>query len=569
MTETIPAAGGFPILSFIVLMPLVAAIVLLFIPDTQRSVVRGWALLGSALSALASGFLAWRYFTEATDGGLMFLESVVIVQKIGLTYTLACDGWSAVLMLLTGIITFSGTWASFTLEDRPREFFVFLLVLVAGVYGVFVAQDLLLFFLFYEIAVLPMYLLIGIWGSSGTIPPSGPFGWAYRMLDVGTKHYAALKLTLMLLVGSALILASFLWIGAESGSFLMTRIVDEDLPWEGQFIVFPLLWIGFGTLAGLWPFHTWSPDGHAAAPTAVSMLHAGVLMKLGAFGVMRVGMVLLPLGARDWAIVVGFVACVNIFYGALSAMAQRDLKYVIAYSSVSHMGIVLLGAAALNEAGWNGAVFQMFAHGVMTGLMFALVGILYERTHDRWIPNLGGFARIMPVVAAGFVLAGLSSLGMPGTAGFAAELLVFVGSWSIPAVLPEGVDQGYAHPFGPLWALVGILGAFLTAVYVLKAAREIFFGDGPPERFAALQDAVGTERVALWTLGACIVIFGAWPRLLLDLVNETTPRYVAPFAIEASENDDASAQTVVEDPEDLKDPYETESSDRTPRGEDG
>ncbi len=542
MTEIEATGGGFPILSFIVLMPLFAAIVLLFIPDTQRSVVRGWALLGSALSALASGFLAWRYFTEAPDGGAMFLESIVLVPQVGLTYTLACDGWSAVLMLLTGIITFSGTWASFSLEERPREFFVFLLVLVAGVYGVFVAQDLLLFFLFYEIAVLPMYLLIGIWGTSNTIPPSGPFGYAFRMLDVGSRHYDAVKLTLMLLVGSALVLASFLWLGAESGTFLMTRIAEVQLPWAGQFIVFPMLWIGFGTLAGLWPFHTWSPDGHAAAPTAVSMLHAGVLMKLGAFGVMRVGMVLLPDGAKYWAIVVGWVACVNIFYGALSAMAQRDLKYVVAYSSVSHMGIVMLGAAALNETGWNGAVYQMFAHGIMTGLMFALVGILYERTHDRWIPNLGGFARIMPVVAAGFVLAGLSSLGMPGTAGFVAEFLVFVGAWEIPATTPvppadasEALrllyETSYAHRFGPIWAVTGIVGAFLTAIYVLKAAREIFFGNGPPERFAALQDASGTERVALWTLGVCLVVFGAWPRLLLDLINVTTPDYVAPFLL--------------------------------------
>ncbi|MEO0603675.1 MAG: NADH-quinone oxidoreductase subunit M, partial [Myxococcota bacterium] len=307
---------------------------------------------------------------------------------------------------------------------------------------------------------------------------------------------------------------------------------------------------GFGTLAGLWPFHTWSPDGHAAAPTAVSMLHAGVLMKLGAFGIMRIGMVLLPEGAKYWALVVGWVACVNIFYGALSAMAQRDLKYVIAYSSVSHMGIVLLGAAALNETGWNGAIYQMFAHGIMTGLMFAIVGILYERTHDRWIPNLGGFARIMPVVAAGFVLAALSSLGMPGTAGFVAEFLVFVGSWDIPAAAPVPPEEmlvgltpeavkalkdeyaaSYAHVFGPVWALFGIVGAFLTAVYVLKAAREIFFGNGPPERFAALQDAAGTERVAIWTLGVCLVLFGAWPRLLLDLINVTTADYVAPFLL--------------------------------------
>ena len=286
-----------------------------------------------------------------------------------------------------------------------------------------------------------------------------------------------------------------------------------------QIIGFPALWIGFGTLAGLWPFHTWSPDGHAAAPTAVSMLHAGVLMKLGAFGVMRVGMVLMPEGAEAWAVVVGTTAVINIFYGAMCAMAQSDLKYIIAYSSVSHMGVVMLGAATLTATGWNGAVYQMFAHGIMTGLFFALVGIVYDRTHDRHIPNMGGMARVMPMVAVAFVLAGLSSLGMPGTAGFVAEFLVFLGAW-------EG-----AHPW---WAIPGVIGAFITAIYVLRAARAIFFGDGPPERFAELGDATGPERLAPWMLGICLIVFGAWPRLLLDMIDASTPLYLSQIVAEAA-----------------------------------
>lgn len=504
------ANQGLPILSAIVAAPLIAAFLLLFVPSRAVTAIRGISLGGAVVSAAGAAWVAVQY---AQSGGAewMFVERYALVPALGVEYVLACDGWGAALLLLTGIIITAGVFASFTVTDRPREFFVFLLVLVAGVYGVFVAQDLLLFFLFYEIAVLPMYLLIGIWGSSGKVAEAGPFRWALRMLDVGGKEYAAMKLTLMLLVGSALILAAFLAMALHAGSFLMQDIAVSSIPGELQWLLFPLLWVGFGTLGGLWPFHTWSPDGHASAPTAVSMLHAGVLMKLGAFGVMRVGMALLPEGALDWAFAVGTVACINIFYGAMCAMAQKDLKYVIAYSSVSHMGVVLLGAATLTVNGWNGAVYQMFAHGIMTGLFFALVGIVYDRTHDRWIPNMGGFASIMPLAAGAFTLAGLSSLGLPGTAGFVAEFLVFLGAWQSE------------HWW---WAIPGALGAFVTAVYVLRASRAIFWGEGPPSKFAHLGDAEGFERIAPWMLGICLVVFGLWPRLLLDMIDGTTPNYL-------------------------------------------
>jgi NADH-quinone oxidoreductase subunit M len=278
-----------------------------------------------------------------------------------------------------------------------------------------------------------------------------------------------------------------------------------------QLWAFPLLWLGFGSLAGVFPFHTWSPDGHAAAPTAVSMLHAGVLMKLGAFGVIRVGMLMLPDGAAYWAPYVGGIAVINVLYGALSAMSQKDLKYVIAYSSVSHMGVVMLGAATMTVDGWNGAIYQMFAHGMMTGLFFALVGLVYERAHTRWVPSMGGFASKMPGVAAFFVLAGLSSLGLPGLAGFVAEFLVFVGAWQSK------------HWW---WALPGIVGAWVTAVYVLRAAKMIFFGEGPAHEFHELKDAKRTEWGALWALGACLVLFGSYPRLILDFIHLATNEYL-------------------------------------------
>src|SRR6185436_4676805 len=312
-----------------------------------------------------------------------------------------------------------------------QEFYALLLLLVTGVYGVFVSLDLFVFFLFYEIAVLPMYLLIGIWGSSGFVKPQGIFGAAMGRTGVGSKEYAAMKLTLYLLFGSAFILVGILALYAEGGhtfSFLALQQVKFDA--TVQKWVFLAFYVGFGILAGIWPLHTWSPDGHASAPTAVSMLHAGVLMKLGAYGVVRIGMGLVPEGAVDLAWLVGGIACINVVYGALSAMAQVDLKYVVAYSSVSHMGLVMLGAATLTEAGLNGSVFQMFAHGVMTGLFFALVGLVYEKAHSREIFKMGGFATMMPGIAVAFTIGGLSSLGLPATSGFVAEFMTFIGAWT-------------------------------------------------------------------------------------------------------------------------------------------
>jgi NADH-quinone oxidoreductase subunit M len=501
-----------PWLAIVVGAPALAAFLLILVPGKLLGAVRWTALGGAAVSLAASVQIARLY--DMGKGGLQLGESYPLVPSLGIALTLAVDGWGVSLLLLTGIIIFAGVLASFTLEDRAKEFFIFLLVLVAGVFGVFVAQDLFVFFLFYEIAVLPMYLLIGIWGSSQAVTEAGPFKFVWKLLDIGDKQYAAMKLTLMLLVGSAFILVGIfaMYVAAGSKTFDMQVLGQVRYDRTLQMWVFPALWLGFGSLAGVFPFHTWSPDGHASAPTAVSMLHAGVLMKLGAFGVMRVGMVMLPEGAVAWAPVVGTVAVINIVYGALSAMSQTDLKYIVAYSSVSHMGVVMLGAATLTPNGWNGAVFQMFAHGIMTGLFFALVGLVYERAHTRYVPGMGGFAKVMPGAAVFFTLAGLSSLGLPGTAGFVAELLVFLGAW------------GTEHSW---WAIPGVVGAFLTAVYVLRAVKIIFWGPGPAEKYHDLRDATKTEWGALWILGAALVVVGVWPALVLDFIDRATPGYLA------------------------------------------
>ena len=291
------------------------------------------------------------------------------------------DGISALMVLLTGIVLFTGVLISWNIEDRAKEFFVLYLLLLAGVFGVFVALDMFFFFFFYELAVMPMYLLIGVWGSSSTFPTF-----------IRTKEYGAMKLMLYLVAGSVLIWIALIAIFTEAGlgTFDLIALSEVEFSEGFQRVFFPFLVIGFGVLAGLWPFHTWSPDGHVAAPTAVSMVHAGVLMKLGAFGVIRIGMTLMPEGAEFWMPALIALGTVNVIYGAWSAMGQTDLKYVIGYSSVSHMGYVIMGIATLHTLGLNGAVLQMFSHGVMTALFFAAVGVIYEKTHTRDIGVLNG-----------------------------------------------------------------------------------------------------------------------------------------------------------------------------------
>jgi NADH-quinone oxidoreductase subunit M len=497
-----------PILSIVTWAPFVSALFIMAFGRSRPMFVRWTALAGTAVSMIGALWLYGAY--DIAQGGFQFFEELPLVPSLGISYQLAIDGMSLVLVLLTAIIILAGVFASWTVKTRDQEFYALLLLLVTGVFGVFVSLDLFVFFLFYEIAVLPMYLLIGIWGSSGEVRPQGLFGWAFGRTGVGTKEYAAMKLTLYLLFGSAFILVAMLalYVAAGSSSFSLLALEGVQFDPALQSWAFLAFYIGFGILAAIFPFHTWSPDGHASAPTAVSMLHAGVLMKLGAYGVVRVGMGLLPEATQQWAWLVGAIACINIVYGALSAMAQKDLKYVVAYSSVSHMGIVMLGLATLTESGFNGAVFQMFAHGIMTGLFFALVGLVYEKAHSREIFKMGGFATMMPGIAAAFTIGGLSSLGLPATAGFVAEFLTFLGAWSSA--------NGW-------WLFPAVIGAFLTSLYVLRVVRAIFWG--PPSadpHFHNLPDAQGTEWVALVILVGVLILFGVFPSLAITPIDAST-----------------------------------------------
>ncbi|MDW8321980.1 MAG: NADH-quinone oxidoreductase subunit M [Armatimonadota bacterium] len=471
-------------LSLTILVPFTTSLLILLVPPERKTVMRVMAAVASGITLLLSLWLCLRF--DFAKGGIQFEERLEWVPLAGVSYHLGVDGVSITLVLLTAFIIFTGVFASWTIEYRTKDFLSLLLFLVTGVFGVFVSVDLFFFFLFYEIAVLPMYLLIGIWGT-------------------GRKEYSAMKLTLYLLLGSAFILVGMLAV------YFLSPTQTFDIPDllatarftpEQQRILFLLFYIGFGILAGIWPLHTWSPDGHASAPTAVSMLHAGVLMKLGAFGVLRVGMSLMPEGAQYWAPLMGTIAVINIVYGAFSAMGQTDLKYVIAYSSVSHMGVVMLGLAGMNAISLTGSTLQMFAHGIMTGLFFALVGLVYEKSHTRDILKMGGFAEKMPGIAVAFVVGGLSSFGLPGTSGFVAEFLTFWGVW-----------QSY-----PWMTYVGVAGVVITATYVLRVVQKVFFGKRA-EGYDHLPDARTTEWVALVVLGAILILTGVMPRLLTDFLN--------------------------------------------------
>ena len=492
------------VLFALIAIPVGAVLVFMLIPSRYPQLVRNVAVVSGFALFVLSVLVFVKYEFEGGSGfrfdlQLAWLENVAFLGKDGISLHLAVDGISAPMVLLTGIVIFAGVFISWNIDYRNKDYFVLLFLLVSGVFGVFLSLDLFFLFFFYELAVLPMYLLIAVWGASSD------FGTFTR-----TKEYGAMKLVLYLVGGSALIFVGIFatFVEADLGTFdligdksLNSIAYDENF----QKAVFPLFALGFGILAGLWPFHTWSPDGHVAAPTAVSMLHAGVLMKLGAFGILRVAITLFPEGAEFWAPVLMTLGVTGALYGAVSAMAQRDLKYMVGYSSVSHMGFVMMGLATLTTIGVNGAVLQMFAHGVMTALMFAMVGAVYDQAHVRDMTLFGGLAQKTPRLAAFFAIAGLSSLGLPGLAGFVAEFHIFVGTFR----------AGYE------WAgVLGILAAAITATYILRMLAMAFFGPFN-ERWAGLKEMRRGEQFGGALLIVFIVFMGVWPAPFIDRISES------------------------------------------------
>ena len=447
---------------------------------------RGVAL-ASALGGLAFAAIGCARFEPTST--ILTVANLTWIPTLGANYFLAADGITITLVLLTGVAAVAGVFFSWNVTLRVKEYFAFYLALIGGVYGVFLSFDLFLLFVFYELAIIPKYFLIAIWGSTA-------------------KEYGAMKLALYSFVGSAMVLVGLIAAYVVSGAtgFSLIDMAQFNFPERFQYWAFPLVFIGFAILAGLWPFHTWAPTGHSAAPTAASMLLAGVVMKLGAYGALRVAMTLFPQGLDMWRHEIAVLAVIGIVYGGMVALVQRDFKYVIGYSSVSHMGFVILGLMTLTRIGLSGAVLQMFSHGVIAGLLFGVVGrMVYDRTHTRDLTVLQtlGLNHSMPFAAIVFVLASLASMGLPGFSGFVAELQVLIGAW---------------HSF-PTLAVVTGLGILVAVTYTLRAIQQSFFTGKnivPPATLAriSLPEVLGSVML----LGATIVI-GLFPRLLLDLIN--------------------------------------------------
>jgi NADH-quinone oxidoreductase subunit M len=484
----------------LILVALLTAAALIAVPGHRKDWVRYLAVAsGAALFVISLYvFIAYETTGERFSFAVRYdwLENVGILGDKGITLYFGVDGIAATMILLNGIVTFAGTLISWKIEHKNKDFFILFFLLTAGVFGTFASLDMFVFFFFYELAVLPMYLLIAVWGASSRFPAF-----------IRTKEYGALKLMMMLVAASVLIFFAIFatFIEADIGTFSLPALYEVEFDRDFQKLVFPLVAVGAGVLAGLWPFHTWSPDGHVAAPTAVSMLHAGVLMKLGAFGILRLGIELLPEGAAFWMPGLMVLAAINVIYGAMSAMGQTDFKYVIGYSSVSHMGYVLMGLATLDPVGLNGAALQMFSHGVMTALMFAMVGAIYDQAHTRELSLFGGLASRMPRFAAFFTVAGLASLGLPGLSGFIAEFHVFVGTF-----------QTY-----PWAGALAVLGAGITAVYILRLLALSFFGAFNAQRWGNLREMTVWETAGGALLIAFIVFMGVWPAPFVDRISES------------------------------------------------
>lgn len=481
------------ILSLFVLIPVLMLLGLWLSRNLNQ--VRGVMVAGSSCLLLLSIWLTIAFIQARNAGNtdvMLFTYSTPWFRPLNIAYSVGVDGISVVMLLLSSIIVFTGTFASWQLKPLTKEYFLWFTLLSTGVYGFFICTDMFTMFMFYEVALIPMYLLIGVWGS-------------------GNKEYSAMKLTLMLMGGSALLIIGILGIYYFSGATTMNvneiaamNNIDPDV----QNIFFPFIFIGFGVLGALFPFHTWSPDGHASAPTAVSMLHAGVLMKLGGYGCFRVAMYLLPSAAQELSWIFLILTTISVVYGALSACVQTDLKYINAYSSVSHCGLVLFALLMMTKTACTGAILQMLSHGLMTALFFALIGMIYGRTHTRDVRRLGGLMKIMPFLSVGYVIAGLANLGLPGFSGFIAEMTIFVGSFE---------NEGTFHTACTIIACCSIV---VTAVYILRVVGKILFQEVADPHYLTLTDATWDERFSVCCLIFSVAALGLAPMWASNVIND-------------------------------------------------
>ena len=493
------------ILIYFVIIPLLMLGGFALCRDVKQ--IRAVAVTGSTvligLSAwLLCDYLALRAAGETAE--MLYCGSWTWFEPLHINLAVGVDGVSIAMLILSSIIVFAGSFASWKIDDA-RHFFMWLLLLSTGVFGFFISIDLFTMFMFYEVALIPMYLLIGVWGT-------------------GRKEYSAMKLTLMLMGGSAFLMLSLIGIyyhSAPEGGELTWNILEiarnNSISTGWQYFLFPMCFVGFGVLGAMFPFHTWSPDGHACAPTAVSMLHAGVLMKLGGYGCFRVAMYLMPEAANDLAWIFLILTGISVVYGAFSACVQTDLKYINAYSSVSHCGMVLFAILMINTTALTGAIMQMLWHGLMTALFFALIGMIYGRTHTRDIRLMGGLMKIMPFLGVGYVIAGMASLGLPGLSGFVAEMTIFVGSFE------AGMADFYAG-LGSLrlvFTIIACSSIVITAVYILRVVGKLLFGPVQDAHHLELTDATWWERLSVVTLVVSVAAIGCFPNFFESLIKFT------------------------------------------------
>ena len=484
------------ILSVFVVIPVLMLLGLWAARDVKQ--VRTVMVIGSSMLLAMSVWLTLHFVGERAAGNteeMILQASTVWFAPLHISYAVGVDGISVVMLLLSSIIVFTGTFASWKLKPLTKEFFMWFTLLSTGVYGFFISIDLFTMFMFYEVALIPMYLLIGYWGS-------------------GRKEYAAMKLTLMLMGGSALIILGLVGIYFFNGGTTMNILEiahNNHIPAAVQNVLFPFVFIGFGVLGALFPFHTWSPDGHASAPTAVSMLHAGVLMKLGGYGCFRIAMFLLPAATHGfWIKVFLVLTTISIVYGALSACVQTDLKYINAYSSVSHCGMVLFALCMMTQTAATGAILQMLSHGLMTALFFAVIGMIYHQAGTRDVRYLGGLMKIIPFLSVGYAVAGLANLGLPGFSGFVAEMTIFVGAF-------QNADM-----FHRVCTIIACTSIVVTAVYILRCVGKILYQKVPNAKLEKLHDATWDERIAVAGLIACVAGLGMFPlwaeEIIMDAV---------------------------------------------------
>ena len=485
------------ILTLFVVIPVLTITGIILVKDTRQ--VKLVSVTGMGLQLIMAGVLLFLYISARHAGDtadMLFIKDIVWFKSLNIHYTVGVDGISVAMICLTSLVVFAGVFASWEVEFLRKEFFVSLILLAAGVFGFFISIDLFTMFLFYELAVIPMYLLIGIWGS-------------------GPKEYAAMKLTLMLMGASALILVGILGIyfnSAPNGGQLTFNILEISkvtIPMSAQYLFFPLTFVGFGVLGALFPFHTWSPDGHSSAPTAVSMLHAGVLMKLGGYGAFRVAIFLMPEAAKELSWIFIILTSISVVYGAFGAIVQKDLKYINAYSSVNHCGLVLFAILMMNQTAMTGAIIQMISHGLMTALFFALIGMIYGRTHTRMINEMGGLMKIIPFLSVCYVIAGLASLGLPGFSGFVAEMTIFVGAFQ------------HHEIFYRVTTIIAASSIVITAVYILRVVGTLLLGPLTNENYNYLTDAKWFEKISVITLISFIALIGLAPFFLSSMIGSS------------------------------------------------